>query len=68
VIDDGVITTAQVGVGGVANIPLRLANVEAALRGQPATDTTFENVAQRASEGATPPVLDSSIVLLYYDR
>ncbi len=54
VIDDGVVTTARVGVGGVANIPLRLANVEDALIGQPATDTTFENAAHRASEGATP--------------
>lgn len=65
VIDDGVITTARVGVGGVANIPLRLANVEVALIGQPATDTSFENVAQRASEGATPlPMTQYKVNLL----
>jgi xanthine dehydrogenase YagS FAD-binding subunit len=65
VIDDGVITTARVGVGGVANIPLRLANVENALRGQPATGTTFENVAQRASEDATPlPMTQYKVKLL----
>jgi len=64
VINDGVVTTERVGVGGVANIPLRLANVEAALIGQPATDTTFENVAHRASEGAAPPPMTQSTVKL----
>jgi xanthine dehydrogenase YagS FAD-binding subunit len=51
---DGRIKLARVGVGGVANIPLQLPQVEAALLGQPATPATLANAAQWATEKANP--------------
>jgi len=51
---DPVITLARVAVGGVANIPMRLPGVEAALIGQPATPEAFQSAATRASEGTSP--------------
>lgn len=51
---DNVITFARVAVGGVATVPLRLQNVEAALIGQKATDATFAQAAALATEGAKP--------------
>lgn len=54
VMDGGTITAAGIGVGGVSQIPLRLANVEAALIGKPAIQTTLEQAAQLSTEGANP--------------
>ncbi len=51
---DAVITFARIGLGGVANIPLRLPAVEQALLGQPATPATFTQAGQQATHGATP--------------
>lgn len=53
-VTEGVIKLAWVGVGGVATIPLRLPQVEAALLGQPATPATLVTAAQVALEGANP--------------
>ena len=41
-------------VGGVANIPFRLTEVESALEGQPATDEVLDAAAERATERARP--------------
>jgi len=50
----GSIRAARVAIGGVANVPLRLPKVEAALVGKaPATDV-FEAAAALGSEGAAP--------------
>jgi len=54
VVEDGTITMARVGVGGVATIPLRLSSVEAALEQQPATPETLENAAAAAADGVNP--------------
>lgn len=48
------ITAAWVAMGGVANTPLRLPAVEAALVGKPATQQTLEAAAPLAAEGASP--------------
>jgi xanthine dehydrogenase YagS FAD-binding subunit len=48
------IADARVAVGGVATVPWRLAGVEAALRGAPATLATFEDAASVAADGARP--------------
>lgn len=48
------IVDARVAVGGVATVPWRLRAVEEALRGAPATLTTFENAASLAADGAKP--------------
>jgi xanthine dehydrogenase YagS FAD-binding subunit len=62
---DGVISFARIGVGGVANVPLRLPQVEAALLGQPATAETLERAADRAIEGVTPlPLTGYKVALL----
>jgi len=53
-IEDGAITMARVGVGGVAAVPMRLTNVEAALEGQPATQETLEQAAKVSAENANP--------------
>ncbi len=54
VVEDGVITFARVGVGGVAAVPLRLENVEAALMGASATQETLERAAKVSAENANP--------------
>jgi len=54
VVEDGQIRRARVVVGGVANIPLRLPAVEAALAGRPAAPETLAAAAERAADGATP--------------
>ena len=54
VIENGTIRFARIAIGGVANIPLRLPHVEAALEGQPATQATLDAAAQRATENANP--------------
>ena len=54
VIEGDVIKLARVGIGGVANIPFRLTEVEEALEGQPATDEVLAAAAKRATERAKP--------------
>ena len=53
-IQDSRIVDARVAVGGVATRPWRLASVEEALRGAPATEAAFEEAASVAAEGARP--------------
>ena len=53
-VEDGVITAAGIGAGGISQIPMRLTNVEAALMGQPATQSTLEQAAQVSTAGANP--------------
>ncbi|MEV4320322.1 xanthine dehydrogenase family protein subunit M [Actinocrispum sp. NPDC049592] len=53
-IQDSRIVDARVAVGGVATVPWRLRQVEAALRGAPPTVTAFEQAAGVAAEGAKP--------------
>ncbi|MEN3263317.1 xanthine dehydrogenase family protein subunit M [Pseudonocardia sp.] len=53
-IQDSHIVDARVAVGGVATVPWRLAAVEAALRGAPATPEAFEAAAAVAADGARP--------------
>jgi xanthine dehydrogenase YagS FAD-binding subunit len=53
-IQDSRIVDARVAVGGVASVPWRLAAVEEALRGAPATLASFEDAASVAAEGARP--------------
>lgn len=54
VLDGDTISMARVAVGGVANIPFRLTEVEEALEGKPATDATLEVAAKAASQRAAP--------------
>lgn len=54
VVDEGQITLARVAAGGVANVPLRLPAVEAALEGRPLGPPVLEEAAARAAEGAKP--------------
>lgn len=54
VVENETVTFARVGVGGVAAVPMRLPNVEAALVGQPAEQTTLEQAATIAAEDANP--------------
>ena len=53
-IQDSQVVDARVAVGGVATVPWRLPGVEAALRGVPATEASFEAAASVAAEGARP--------------
>lgn len=53
-VEGGTITDAGIGAGGVSQIPLRLAHVESALKGNPATQVTLETAAQLSAEGANP--------------
>jgi xanthine dehydrogenase YagS FAD-binding subunit len=53
-IQDSRIVDARVAVGGVATVPWRLVEVEAALRGAPASLASFEDAASVAAEGARP--------------
>lgn len=53
-LDGETVRDARVGLGGVANIPFRLTEVEAALGGQPATAATFRAAASLAIERANP--------------
>ena len=50
-ITDGKIQTACVALTGAASVPARLANVEAALAGQPVTPDTFTAAAAIAGDG-----------------
>jgi xanthine dehydrogenase YagS FAD-binding subunit len=53
-IQDSHVVDARVAVGGVATVPWRLPEVEAALRGAPATLAAFEAAASVAADGARP--------------
>jgi xanthine dehydrogenase YagS FAD-binding subunit len=53
-VSDGRFDFARVAVGAVANIPLRLPAVEAALEGRPADGETLRAAAEAAVEGANP--------------
>lgn len=53
-IDGNTIRDARVGIGGVANIPLRMTDVESALTGRPASQETFKTAARLSIERATP--------------
>jgi len=53
-IQDSRVVDARVTVGGVATVPWRLTEVEAALRGVPATVESFEAAASVAADGAKP--------------
>ena len=54
VVEDDRIALARVAIGGVANIPFRLTEVEAALEGEAATDATIEAAAKLATQRARP--------------
>lgn len=54
VVDGDTITDAGIGVGGVSQIPLKMANVETALIGKPANQATLEQAARLSAEGANP--------------
>lgn len=54
VVSDATIALARVAIGGVANIPFRLTEVERALQGAPATDAAIHAAAKRATERAQP--------------
>jgi len=53
-VEDGTISMARIGLGGVAAVPMRIENVEAALVGQPATQASLEAAAKVSAEGANP--------------
>ena len=53
-LDGETVQSAEISVGAVGPVPLRMANVEAALVGKPATDDSFTAAAQLAAEGAKP--------------
>jgi xanthine dehydrogenase YagS FAD-binding subunit len=56
VVADHTIRLARVCIGGVANIPLRLQEVEGQLIARPPTLATFEAAAQHAIDRATSPL------------
>jgi len=51
---DGVVTRVALAIGGVATVPLRTAEAEAALVGTALDDATIAQVAQACTAGATP--------------
>jgi xanthine dehydrogenase YagS FAD-binding subunit len=53
-LDNGVVKDARIALGGVATKPWRTREVEAALRGQPATRESFVKAAAEAVRGAQP--------------
>lgn len=53
-LDGEVITNAKVAIGGVANIPFRLFEVERALIGQTASSPLFSTAAQLSTKNANP--------------
>lgn len=54
VLTGGILQDVHIALGGVANRPLRLAHVEAALQGHPADAATLEAAAALATRGARP--------------
>jgi xanthine dehydrogenase YagS FAD-binding subunit len=53
-VGDGVIRDARVAFGGVAHVPWRAPAAEAALRGAPPTEETFERAADAELDAARP--------------
>jgi xanthine dehydrogenase YagS FAD-binding subunit len=53
-LDGGKVTEARLALGGVANVPWRVADAEALLQGQPLTPELAAQAAERAVQGATP--------------
>ncbi len=53
-VDNGTVREVRIACGGVAPQPWRLAQVEAALHGKPATEEQFEAAAALAGQGTTP--------------
>ena len=53
-VEDGLIAAAQVAVGAVAPVPMRLPKVEEALVGQRLDEAAFARAASLATEGANP--------------
>ncbi|MFI6595660.1 FAD binding domain-containing protein [Nonomuraea sp. NPDC050536] len=53
-LDGGAIHNARIAAGGVGTVPWRLPEVEAALRGGPATVEAFEAAAELSARGARP--------------
>ena len=53
-LDGDTIREARLALGGVATKPWRVAEAEAALKGQPATRAMFDKAADLAMQGATP--------------
>ncbi|MFF2654572.1 xanthine dehydrogenase small subunit [Streptomyces sp. NPDC058045] len=76
-IEDGVVRTARIGLGGVAATPVRAHAAEAALEGEPWTERTAEAAARvlqaqgtpmndhRASAGYRSAMLGQSLLKLY---
>jgi xanthine dehydrogenase YagS FAD-binding subunit len=62
-----VIADARVAAGGVGTIPWRLPAVEAALRGQAATLSTFQTAAAAAAAGAKP-LADNAFKVILVQR
>lgn len=54
VIAGGTFKLARIAIGGVAPVPLRLANIETALEGRPANSATIEAAAALSVQGAEP--------------
>lgn len=54
VVSDGRVSLARVAVGGVANIPFRLTEVEEALADKPASDDVFTAASRQATRRARP--------------
>jgi xanthine dehydrogenase small subunit len=53
-VDDGVVTKARIGLGGVAATPLRALATEAALEGRPWTGATVDEAAAVLAAEGTP--------------
>ena len=53
-VEDGTITEARIGLGGVSHVPWRAEKAEQVLRGAPATPETFEAAAAAELEAAQP--------------
>jgi xanthine dehydrogenase small subunit len=53
-VEDGTITTIRTGFGGMAATPKRAPAVEAALRGQPLSETSFDRAAAAIAQDFSP--------------
>ena len=53
-VEDGVVTRARIGLGGVAAMPVRALATEAALEGQPWTQATAQAAAEVLGDEGTP--------------
>jgi xanthine dehydrogenase YagS FAD-binding subunit len=63
-IEDGTIRQARIALGGVATVPWRAYEAEAALREQPAEDASFESAARLAFSTATPRIHNAYKIVL----